>query len=528
MPALTDRPPILRYQPAGVGWVRAALVGTLLLATGCAGPAPVAPSAGSTNRTIVRMAWNDSGFPTPFRVSTLGPGGLILLSLVYDTLVWKDARAVIPWLATTWQVSTDGREYTFSLTNRATWHDGQPLTAADVAFSFDYYAQHPYRWQSTDMVESATPVNSDTVRIRLKQPFAPFLVDVAAVVPIIPRHVWQSVVDPERYAAANASVGSGPFQMAEYRPAEGAYRFVANRTYFGGRVAVDELQQLSVPEETRVQSIQQHQLELVQSTDASVADAVRSDPRLKVLETAPLSIVRLAVNTSRPPLDRREVRQALMLALDRRRIAEVITRAAPLVGSAGIVPPETPWFDPDLPAYDFEPARAKQLLGGQTFSLELLADSTYREPELLEPMLQAVGVTLKVRRVDSRTRTQLLREGNFQLAEVQHLGVGGDPDFLRRWQEGVEANDFAQGWTFDNAEFAQLARAQAATLDAGARKQLVYRMQAILADELPTLPLYYRRFYWIYDQQGYTPMNTWGGLMNALPFVQNKLTFLQR
>jgi peptide/nickel transport system substrate-binding protein len=53
-------------------------------------------------------------------------------------------------------------------------------------------------------------------------------------------------------------------------------------------------------------------------------------------------------------------------------------------------------------------------------------------------------------------------------------------------------------------------------------------MQAILADELPTIPLYYRRFYWVYDQQRYTPMNTWGGLMNALPFVQNKLTFLRR
>ena len=165
-----------------------------------------------------------------------------------------------------------------------------------------------------------------------------------------------------------------------------------------------------------------------------------------------------------------------MLALDRARIAEVITRAPPVVGSPGIVAPETPWFDPDLPAYSFDPQRAQQLLGGQTFNLELLADPTYREPELLQPMLQAVGVTLTVKRVDARTRTQLLREGNFQLAEVQHLGVGGDPDFLRRWQEGTEANDFAQGWTFANPEFAQLARMQAATLDPAARKSLVYRV----------------------------------------------------
>jgi peptide/nickel transport system substrate-binding protein len=508
---------------------RFALLATVLLAAGCAAPAPAAPTAARPASTsLVRIAWSDSGVLTPFRVSTLGPGGPVLLSLVYDTLVWKDAHSLIPWLATAWDVSPDGRDVTFTLTNRATWHDGQPLTAADVAFSFDYYAQHPYRWQSTDTIESATPVGSDRIRLRLKQPFAPFLEDLAAFVPIIPRHIWQNVSDPERYDAANATVGSGPYQVAEYRAADAAYRLVANRTYFGGQVAVDEVQQLNVPTETRIQAIQQHQLELVQSTDAAVVDVTRSDPRLKVLETPPLSIVRLAVNTSKPPLDRREVRQALALALDRARIAEVITRAPPIVGSAGIVPPETPWFNPALPAYGFDPQRAKQLLGGQLLSLELLADPTYREPELLQPMLQAVGVTLNVKRVDAKTRTQLLREGNFQLAEVQHLGVGGDPDFLRRWQEGVEANDFAQGWTFANPEFAQLARAQAVTLDTAARQQLVYRMQAILADELPTIPLYYRRFYWVYDQQSYAPMNTWGGLMNALPFVQNKLTFLRR
>jgi peptide/nickel transport system substrate-binding protein len=72
--------------------------------------------------------------------------------------------------------------------------------------------------------------------------------------------------------------------------------------------------------------------------------------RLGVLETPPLSIVRLAVNTSQLPLDQREVRQALAYALDRGRIAEILTKAPPVVGSPGIIPPETPWFNPNLPA----------------------------------------------------------------------------------------------------------------------------------------------------------------------------------
>jgi peptide/nickel transport system substrate-binding protein len=508
------------------------LLAAALLATACSAPAPAplpSTAAGQAAQVpVVRIAWPDAGVLTPFRVSTLGPGGAVLLSLIYDSLLWKDEHGLIPWLATRWETSPDGREVTFMLADNVTWHDGQPLTADDVAFSFDYYAQHPYRWQATDVIERTTVLDAQHVRIRLKQPYAAFLEDIAGAAPIIPRHLWSGVSNPERYDGPDASVGSGPYRLAEYRAAEAAYRLVANPTYFRGQVAVPEIQQLDVPPETRIQALQQQQLELVQSADASVKDLVAGDPRLRVVETPPLSVVRLALNTTRPPLERVEVRQALMYALDRGRIAELLTKAPPVTGSPGLIPPETPWFNPNLPAYGFDPERARALLGGQTFALELLADPNYREPELIQPMLQAVGITLNVRRVDPQTRTSLLREGNFQLAEVQHLEVGGDPDFLRRWSEGSESNDFAQGWTFVDPEFSRLAAQQATTLDASLRKNLVYRIQEILASQLPTIPLYYRRFYWVYDAQRLAPINTWGGLMNALPFVQNKLVILRR
>jgi peptide/nickel transport system substrate-binding protein len=513
-----DAPPGRRAGGVGVG-----LVGLLLfLAAAACAPAPPGPGP-----RVVRFAWQDAGVLTPFRVSTLGPDGLVLLSLVYDTLVWKDEHGVIPWLASRWEVSPDGRDYTFSLRSDVAWHDGQPLTADDVAFSFAYYAQHPFRWQPTDIVESATAVDAQQVKLRLKQAFAPFLEDVAGQAPIIPRHVWSRVAEPERYDGQDASVGSGPFELADYRPAEGAYRLVANPTYFGGRVTVQEFQQLNVPPETRIQTLQQRQLELVWSTDAAVEDVVKSDPRLSVLETPPLSIVRLAVNTRQPPLDRQEVRQAIAYGVDRARVASLVTRASPILGSPGVIPPETPWFNPRLPSYAYDPGRARELLGGQTYTLDLLADSTNREPELLQPMLQAVGITLNVQRVDGATRTQRLREGTFQLALMQHVGVGGDPDFLRRWSTGEEANDYAQGFTFRDPEFLSLAQEQMASVDPAQRKQLVFRMQETLADQLPTIPLYYRRFYWVYDARAYTPMNTWGGLMDGLPFVQNKLSFLR-
>jgi peptide/nickel transport system substrate-binding protein len=451
-----------------------------------------------------------------------------MLTLLFDTLTWKDEHGVIPWLATRWDVSPDGLEYTFSLAPGVTWHDGQPLTATDVAFSFDYYAQHPYRWASTSVVETATAVGSNQVHIRLQQPYAPFLEDIAGSVPILPEHVWSRVDRPETYGAPDASTGSGPFRLTEYRPTDGAYRLVANPTYFRGPVLISEFQQLNIPPETRVQALQRGEIDLAWSTDASVLDVFNGNSRLRVLETPPLSIVRLAVNTEQPPLDRVETRQALMHALDRATLAQTITRAAPTVGSAGIIPPESPWFATGLRDYPFDPVRARSLLAGQAVTLELLALPTYREPELLAPLLQAVGITLVTRRVDDATRAQLLRERRFQLAELQHIGIGGDPDFLRRWATGQEANDAAQGFVWRDSAYTQLATLQAETLDPVQRRTIVGQLQQRLADELPTIPLYVRPFYWIYDSTKYTPMNTWGGLMNGIPLAQNKLSFLRR
>lgn len=496
----------------------------LACVSACLPVVPAAPTA--ETGTLVRMAWSDVGVPTPFRVSTAGPGGAVLLSLMYDTLTWKDERGTIPWLATAWDFSPDGLAVTFALAHDVRWQDGQPLTAADVAFSFDYYAAHPYRWMPTDMVESASVLGPDRVRLRLKKAYAPFVDEVAGVVPIIPRHVWQNVADPMRYDAADATLGSGPYRLAEYRAADGAYRLTANAAYFKGRPRVHEIQQINLPGETVVQAVQQGQVDLAYTPDASAVGLFGGNRRLKVLQTAPLSVVRLVLNSERPPLDTVGVRQALAYGLDRAAVARVVTGGDPVVGSAGVIPPETPWFSASVRQYAYDPAAARGLLGGQRLQLELLANPEYREPELIQPMLDSIGITLQTRRVDGPTKAQLLKEKRFELAELQHIGIGGDPDYLRRWYTSQEANLSSQGDILHDAAFDDLAQQQAVTLDADARKTIVARIQDMLAAVVPTIPLYYRRFYWIYDSTRLTPMNTSGGLMNGIPFVDNKLIFL--
>ena len=518
MPGLTRRQTLQGFAGALTG--AALTVDRAPMARGAAMADPV-------QAALVRFAWvSDAGTPTPFQVSTVGPGGAVLLSLLYDTLTWKDGEGIIPWLAREWAASDDGLAYTFRLVDGATWHDGRPLTAEDVAFSFGYYARHPYTWMTTEAVESAEVVESGTVRVTLKRPYAAFLEEIAGIVPIVPRHVWESVADPIAYAGPDRSIGSGPFALAEHDQTQGAYRLVANEGYWRGRPLVREWRQLTVPAESQVRAVQQGEVDVSFGTDASVREVLSGDARLAVFETAPLSIVRLAINTERAPLDQVEVRRAIAYALDRRRIAETITRAPAIVGGVGVVPPETPWYNPSLPPYEYDPDRARDLLGGRRHTIDLIADAAAREPDLMQPMLEAVGITLRVRRVDAATRGQLLNEGDFQLALTSHIGVGGDPDYLRRWYAGEEANAFARGSIFRNAEYTALGEDQAATPDAERRRAIVFRMQEILAEELPTIALYHRRFYWVYDPSVFTPMATWGGLMNGVPFPNNKLALV--
>ena len=173
------------------GVAAGALAGGALL-TACGRgivPAPAAGDAATTPASAVSPAaaqssarrggrltlswWTDIGFPSPFAFIPLGPGGIVRVSLLFDTLTWKDERGIIPWLAERWEVGDGGRDYTFRLRPDIAWHDGRPLTAEDVAFSFDYYREYPFKWGASDMVERAEATDTRTVRVRLNRPFAP-------------------------------------------------------------------------------------------------------------------------------------------------------------------------------------------------------------------------------------------------------------------------------------------------------------------------------------------------------------------
>ena len=493
--------------------------------------APVAQSGLQTapGKRLTLSWWTDTGFPSPFTFSNLGPGGIVKESMLFDSLLWKDRNGLISWLAKSWEVADGGRTVIFRL-NDAAWHDGKPFGAEDVAFTFSYLDRHPFAWADTSSVESATVMDSRTVSVRLKQPFAPFLHDVGGVLPILPKHIWSTVTDPLKFGGPEATVGTGPFTFSQYAEGEGAYLFKSNAHFFRGRPAFQELAYAMVPENQQPVALANGQIDSAMSTHYDVQAQFQAG-RYRVLKTPPFSIVRLVFNSNRPPFNQLAFRQAVAHAIDRRQLAERVIHGDVIVGNDGVIPPGSPWHNSTVTQHPYDQARARSLLDSVGFdrstSIQLLADTGATDAEVVQSMLAQVGIKVEVVSADPKTRTARLKALDYQVGLLKHIGVGGDPDFLRRWYTGQAFNAFELGNVIHRPDFLQLAKQQSQETESSRRHSLVDRMQAILAEDLPTLPLYHQRFYLIYRPGAWNRwFNTWSGIMSGIPLNDNKLALL--
>ncbi|NGP59105.1 ABC transporter substrate-binding protein [Paenibacillus thiaminolyticus] len=486
----------------------------------------------------IRIGWQDSGYPSPFAFKPSGPGGYLRNSFLFDTLTWKDDTGVIPWLAASWKVSEDGLRYTFTLERDVKWHDGTALSADDIVFTFEYFKTHPFPWTGDlSQIQSVTRTGDGTVEFRLNNKYAPFLTDLVGIVPIIPKHVWEKVSDPIAYRDPSALVGTGPFTLKQYDEKSGQYWFTANESYFKGIVNVKDVAYIDV--KNKVLSLQKNEINAASTLSYQEAEQLQKEG-FQMMKSEPTgSAVRIVFNLDHPQLKDKRLRQALAYALDRAEMASKIVGGTPIPGSGGIIPPDSPWYDGKVKTYEYNTAKAEQMLDKlgyrkdgtgvrQALKLSVIVSSTSKEAQMMKEMLKKVGIELNIQQVDGATFTSAMGENKYDMALTGHIGLSGDPDFLRLWFLGKASNSFAaRGSSFDHPQFQQLAQEQLQELDTEARKQIVGDMQLILSEELPTLVLYHRPFYFLYKEAEFDRwFNTYGGIADGIPLWDNKAAFI--
>lgn len=508
----------------------------------------------AAGRPTLRFPGEDSGFPSPFTYMR-GPG-YIQTSFIYDTLLWKDSTGrELPWLAESYEASADGTTYTFRLRDGVRWHDGRPLTADDVAFTYRYFTEQDL---SPQVIISPIPVITDvaatdkrTVRFRLSQPAATFLgFSGAGAVPIVPQHIWSKVSDAATASDPAMLVGSGPYRLKSYSPGEGSYLYTANDDFFLGRPYVARIENRPVSDE--LEALLAGELDEAGASGArpEALAPFRDNPEYRSLRFPPgSSLQSLYWNIAKGgALADPRFRRACARAIDREDLVQRLFGGNGTPGSPGWVPPEHP-FHVDVEQYPFDPGAANQQLdaagyrrgaggirrdrSGRPLSFTLLATSSGSGGsgggappvlDLLVTSLRRVGVQLTPQVLDKPTFNKRVIGGDAEMSVIASGGMNSDiaSDYLRLvYSSQTKITQHAQGYA--NPEVDRLAAEQLRTLDEARRKEICAELQRTIAADLPVLPLFYPDSTTIVRTAAFQPWYvTPGGVAGTVPTVENK------
>lgn len=424
----------------------AALLALSLVVTAACGPqgtgvppAGASPGAGASPAAarqvdLLRIATTqDESSINPFTYVTGYPGWPLLM-LQFDTLMAFDLENVPqPWLAKEVKPNATNTVWELTLESGVKWHDGRPFTADDVKFTVEYFQKNVHGRFSTPLrdVASVEVRGPDKVVLTMKGPSPAFRTRVLADVPMMPRHVWENEAEPRKATDLKFSVGTGPYKLVEHKPDQ-IYRFQANPDYFKGRPAAKEIVMPIIKEAgSAFSAVRVGELDsTVRSLQPELVKDFEAVQGLKVARGPEFAANGLWINTEKPGLDRKEVRQAMSLAIDRKRLVDTVFLGMATAGSAGYVHPQNALFNQAVRT-EFDVAKANALLdrigaargtdgtrvlNGRPLRFEMLVNDTggplrIRQAELISQQLREVGITTNVRIIERNAWTDAVWPG---------------------------------------------------------------------------------------------------------------------
>jgi peptide/nickel transport system substrate-binding protein len=393
----------------------ALLAATAILLAACGKPSSSTHAGGAT-LTLTRLGINTAGFG-PTNQST--GNDAVVNSLIFSNLVKVagDEKTIIADLAEKWDQSPDAKVFTFHLRQGVTWSDGQPLTADDVVFTVTQAAQigptayvgyQPTQWRQVDGAAAAkgtqnpvagvTAVDDHTVKMTLTAPNAEFLRNLTdAVYSIMPKHLLQTATAADIRTvefSKSKPVGTGPYLLEKVVPDQ-YLQFKANPKYFGGAPKIDKLFfKLNVKPESVAPQLQSGELNLVLNASANDAPVLSAIKGLTTKFVVSPAAQFLQFRTDHPQAKDVRVRQAIYYAVDRRSMLKNLFSDR---GEIRWVLPGFDQSDPALDRYDFDPAKAKQLLAASGLDLTQPFKISYAQgvDPLWDQMMPAIQKFLK-------------------------------------------------------------------------------------------------------------------------------------
>jgi peptide/nickel transport system substrate-binding protein len=480
-------------------------------------------------------------------------------SLMYDYMIsWSDKdMSPQPGLATSWDTSTDGLTWTFHIRDGVKWNDGVPLTAADIAYTYNRILDggpESASWGSyLTSVKTITAPDDRTVVLKLSKSNAvlPLL-----PMPIIPEHVWKKVSEDDVKTYSNEPVngqpvvGSGPFELVEGKAGGSTYRFVRNPHYWDGEPHISEVDmQVYRSEDTLVQALKAGEIDFAEGVSALQVKALEGDPDITAQEGDSPGFDEIAFNTGsvdpktgkpigdpNPAVLDRKFRFALNFAIDRTQIAQKAYQGA-AVPAGNIIPPaySTYRWQPPSGAYAYDPEKAKRLLdaagykvgsdgwrtlpnGSPIGKLRLFARSDSETSQatmaFFKEWLADVQIDSTVTAMESSKLTNIILDGEYDTFQWGWY-VEPDPDSILSYFTCAQRGSWSDSW-YCNATYDRLYKEQNGETNEQKRAQIVKKMQQMLYVDAPYLNTAYNQIGEAYRSdrwEGFVPQPNPGGVL---------------
>ena len=422
--------------------------------------------------------------------------------LIFDSLVRKDDHFVLqPWVAEKWE-TPDPQTYVFHLRRNIRFHDGRALTSRDVKWTLDSLLNKTVvslRAAAYRHVTAVEAPDDATVIIRLSEPDATLLWSLSdGAFGIVPYGSGKEL--------SKLPIGSGPFRFVLH-DLDSQVVLERNGSYWTTPAKVARLRLAVVPDATtRALELRKGSADLTppNSLTADLANTLRRDRNLEVVQEPGTGLVYLAFNLRDPILKDARVRQALAFSIDR----EIILRS--LFGGYGqladsLLPPQHWAYNSHVAHYDYSPAKANALLDAAGYArgadgvrfhltMKTSTDETTRLlAAVLQQQLRAAGIALDLRSFEFGTFYSDITKGLFQIYSLRWVGgTNQDPDIFEYvFHSASFPPKRANRGYYSKPEVDALIDEGRKTLDQSRRKQIYARVQEIVAQDLPYINFWY-------------------------------------
>jgi len=539
-----------RQQPSRISLL-VLVITCLLLAFSIPAPPRVTPDSGDPGTPIViaptRTPRRDASTPSPTAtpvhvagelhlavredIKTLNPylvsnaSEEFVASLVFDTLLDCDVGgSLVPNLAQGWELADDGVTLVFWLNTQARWHNGEPVTAEDVVFSFELVLQEQLPGMARvaaliDRVEAPTAYEIKFVLLTRRADAVRLL---GTQVPIVPSGLWEDVDDPLSYANLDHPVGSGPFSMLG--PIEGNQGVLVNtRTHHCTKPMISSLVLETLSDEDEAfHMLERGELDaLGWDIPMQLARAVNDDPEtyadIVLIDCPGISTYTVLLNLRKAPYDSVALREALAQAVDADAIIDQVLMGFGDAALPSFFLPASPWWDEAITPIAFGPRQAKERLeaagfwdrdgdglrenpDGSGLVISLMCSDlpvSMRVAELVATNWEAVGISTEVTAVEQDLVVPTLVQAEFDA--ILHSISLSDAEmafFHFHSSRGVVKQGRVFGLNYGgyaNPDLDEIVSVSLGEQDLTARRGLLHQVQDILARDVPQIPLYVPR-----------------------------------